>query len=115
MALKSKLGVGVFQWDDQEIKIKSTLSALRSLTNATGKDAIEAIQTATTGMELATVFYHLQTGSQYDEADIYAAFFGRLDNFINDDWQMAFAKCLAECIGTELVDQLKPADDTQKK
>jgi hypothetical protein len=115
MALKNRLGTGVFNWEGSSIKIRSDLGSLDQLSKATGKDPVLFIQTATSQIELAELFYHLQYDSDYPREEIYAAFFGRIDDFANEEFQMKLAKCLSEALGTDLVDKLEPAQDTQKK
>lgn len=115
MALKNRLGTGVFNWEGSSIKIRSDLGSLQQLSEATGKDPILFLQMATTQLEMAELFYHLQHDSEYSRDEIYAAFFCRIDDFQNGDFQMKIAKCLGDAIGTDLIEQLAPEDDTQKK
>lgn len=116
MALKNRLGTGVFVWEGQTIKLQSSLSNLEALSNATGLDAIDFLQTANKPADLATMFYHLQHGSEYSRDEIYAAFFGRMSEFEQPEWQEAFANCISDMLGVEKMKLLKPADEgTQKK
>lgn len=116
MALKNRLGTGVFVWDDQSIKLQSSLGNLEALSEATGKDAIEFLQTANKPSDLATMFFHLQYGSAYTCDEIYAAFFGRISEFDKPEWQEAFSNCISDMLGVEKMKLLKPAkEDTQKK
>ncbi|MEV4934145.1 hypothetical protein [Sphingobium sp. LSP13-1-1.1] len=115
MAMKNLLGTGVFNWKGNSIKIRSELGALDALFQATGKDPLTLLQTATSQMEMAELFFHLQYDTAYTREEIYAGLFARLDDFLSEEFQMKLAKCLADCIGTELVEKLEPAEDTQKK
>lgn len=115
MALKNRLGTGVFDWEGNKIKLQSSLSNLETLSEATGLDAIEFMQTANKPADLATMFYHLQHGSEFSREEIYAAFFGRMADFEKDEWQEGFANCINDMLGNEKLDLIKPADDTKKK
>lgn len=116
MALKKRLGTGVFLWEGNSIKLQSSLSNLEALSKATGADALEFMQSARNPADLATMFYHLQYGSEHSREDIYAAFFGRMSDFENEDWQEAFSNCIADMLGVEKMALIKPSkDDTQKK
>lgn len=115
MALKSRLGTGVFNWEGNSIKIRSDLGSLDALSKATGKDPVLFLQTATSQIEMAELFFHLQYDSAYGRDEIYAGFFGRIDDFGKDEFQMKLAKCLGDAIGTDLIEHIEPADDTQKK
>lgn len=115
MALKNLLGTGVLNWKGNSIKIRSELGSLEALSKATGKDPVLFIQTATQQLEMAELFYHLQYDSAYSRDEIYAGFFGRIEDFTSDEFLTKVAKCLGDCIGTDLVEHIAPADDTQKK
>ena len=117
MALKNRLGTGVFLWEGSQIKLQSSLSNLEALSDATGVDAIDFMQTASKPSDLATMFYHLQHGSQYSRDEIYAAFFGRIQDFEKEEWQEAFSNCISDMLGTDKMELIKPAKDgdTQKK
>lgn len=120
MALKNRLGTGVFAYEGSTIKLQSSLANLEALSEATGADGLIFLQVAKTGGDLATIFYHLQYGSEYSRDEIYAAFFGREDDCETDEWQEAFASCLADVMGKDkakLIQAMKDAntEDAQKK
>lgn len=116
MAVKNRLGTGVFEYDGQKIKLQSSLENLESLSDATGVDAIEFLQSAAKPADLATLFYHLQHGSEYSRGEIYACFFGRMSDFEKPEWQESFSNCIADMLGVEKMDLIKPAGpDAQKK
>jgi len=116
MALKNRLGTGVFVWEGNTIKLQSSLSNLEALSQATGKDAIVFLQDARNPADLATIFYHLQHGSEHSRDDIYAAFFGRISDFEKEEWQESFSNCISDMLGVEKMALIKEAKaDTQKK
>ena len=119
MALKNRLGIGVFTFQGSTIKLQSTLSRLEALSAATGVGGMEFIEQALLSGnpgELTTMFYHLQYGSEYSRDEIHGAFFGRVDDIQSEEWQEAFASCYADLLGIDKAALIKPAkDDTQKK
>jgi hypothetical protein len=115
MALKNRLGTGVFHWEGENIKLQSSLSNLEALAAATGKDAIEVLQSASTPADLATMFYHLQLGSEYSRDEIYAAFFGRMGDFEKTEWQEALTNCISDMLGVEKMALIQPASPDAPK
>lgn len=115
MALKSRLGTGVFQWADNEIKLLPSLDRLKNLAEATGEEALDYMASCAHPMRLTELFFHLQTGSAYTHEEIYAAFFGRIGDFEDLEFQQALMVLFSQMTGKDLAEAIKPADDTQKK
>ncbi|GFE72372.1 hypothetical protein [Novosphingobium sp. TCA1] len=115
MALKSRLGTGVFQFDDNEIKLLPSLDRLKNLSEATGEEALDYMANCGHPMRLTELFFHLQTGSAYTREEIYAAFFGKLGNFEDEEFNAALMTLFSQMAGKDLAEAIKPATDTQKK
>jgi hypothetical protein len=124
MALKNRLGKGVFTYEGNTIKLQSALSKLEELSKETGVDGLEFIQHASSPKDLTTIFYHLQYGSEYSKDEIHAAFFGRVQDFESEEWQDQFTGCIADLLGADKAALVKAAkeernkakdEDTQKK
>lgn len=113
---KSRLGTGVFLWDDNEIKLLPSLDRLKNLSEATGEEALEYMASCAHPMRLTTLFYHLQYGSDYSEEDIYSFFFGKLGNFEKTEFQEALMSLFSQMTGKDLAENIEPAkEDSQKK
>lgn len=115
MALKNRLGTGVFAFQGSEIKIQTSLSKLEALSKAVGKDAmlfIEDCMLSARADALTDMFYHLQYGSEYPRDDIHAAFFGRVEDFLTPEWQDAFGSCMADALGFDKQALIAPVEAT---
>ena len=115
MALTNRLGTGVFMWEGNTIKVQPSLENLKNLAEATGEDALSYMTTATHPLRLTELFFHLQYGSAYSRNDIYAAFFGRFEDFEKEEFQEALLNCFSQLTGKDLQSAIEPAKDTQKK
>lgn len=80
MALTNRLGVVNWQLENDVITLSSSLVNQKKLEDATGKGFFEFVSTmddpSTNPLgTLATLFEHLQIGTSYSAAEIYACFF----------------------------------------
>ncbi len=114
MALKTRIGTAVYEYDGDSIKLAATFAAMEQLAEETGMDALAFIETATTLRGITEMFYHLQADSEYTREEIYQAFFAEPAIFEEAAAQEKLRDCLATVLGKKRAAMLKEVTAPKK-
>lgn len=119
MALKNRVHVFTWQYDGDEIQLQANFRALEALSEATGMDALDYIQSMQKPRELVETFFHLQFGTEHTRDEIHEAFFSESTAFAEAEMQEQLARMVLHLIGGQKAVQLweeeKKSKDTKKK
>lgn len=118
MALKNRVNIGTYEYDGDEIKLQANFAALERLSEAVGIDPLVFIQTMQGPRDIAKLFYHLQFGTSYSEAEIYDAFFAEIGAFEIVENMAKLETLIATLLGAKqhkVLDALDDGKDAQKK
>lgn len=118
MARKSRLGTYTFKLEDDSIMLRSTLSNMEGLQNATGKDLHEFLTECKTQADMATLFYYMQWVPEGDEImsrdDIYEVFFANVMELQNPEFQKQLQEATFTLMGLDYQTALVELDKGSK-
>lgn len=116
MALKNRIGTAVYEYDGDAITLRAELDRINGLVEDTGIPFYEYMTNHLTDPKsVAKVFYHFQSGSEYTEAEIYAAFFANIEVFQDDQTREKLTKVGATLMGVDYQKHIQAAKATSKK
>ncbi|KTE27413.1 MULTISPECIES: hypothetical protein [unclassified Sphingopyxis] len=116
MALKNRIGTAVYEYDGDVITLRAELDAINALVENTGIPFYEYMTNHITDPQsMAKIFYYFQSGSDYSENEIYAAFFSDIEVWQDSQTTEKLAKVGAILMGVDYQKRIKDVKGNTKK